>query len=531
MQSMKRFLLMLVVMVVAVTLTSCGNSDNGLYPFQEETKYLTVRLQGSDKWSIINIEDGKIIAKDAISGDPSAVHEDMFYVYDNETARINYYNVNNCSKPINSKPYSSATSFNGGYAVACLPGEDLQVIDKNCQTVKKLPPSIASASLFLNERALVRDDRDLFGYIDTKGDTVIAPQLGLANAFVFNDATLVSESEVADTTAISSLIVIDKSGKKLFGFGQNKYTPHDRYFINGTLKVLKGDTIVYLDKNGNETSDTIVMPKKIKDTNYRDVRSVGEGRYMVIKGDRMGLVNEDNEPLIKIDYSYITNITPNRFVVGMDSVMMLVDENGKQVGNAKFIDFKSSNIFEEAAGRGYINTAKVAAAILQLIDKDAVFNVRKGATLMELNQMVGMNPENYIGLADISVPLPPLIVTYHFDREIASSKARVAPVANDSIPTSAVPTESSAQFNYTAAVRGVTLQYPVRECAPGTEEEILQIITQQMGSRGFGINGDGTFTSDDGCVVVMGHDKGVFQLNYYFDTSNIKPLQRVSRNI
>lgn len=513
--------------VIAV-LTSCGNTDNGLYPFQEETKYLTVKLLGSDKWSIINIEDGKIVAKDVISGEPSPVHEDMFYVYDNETARINYYNVNNCTKPVNSKPYSSVTSFNGGYAVACLPGEDLQVIDKNCQTVKMLPPSISSASLFLNERALVRDDRDLFGYIDTKGDTVIAPQLGLANAFVFNDAALVSESEVADTTAISSLIVIDKSGKKLFGFNQNKYIPHDRYFINGTLKVMKNDTIVYLDKNGNETSDTIVMPKKIKDANYRDVRSVGEGRYMVIKGDRMGLVNEDNEPLIKIDYTYINNITPSRFIVGQDSVMMLVDENGKQVGSAKFVDFKSSNNFEEAAGRGYINTAKVAAAILQLIDKNAIFNVRKGATLMEINQMVGTNPENYLGLKDISVPLPPLIITYHFDRDVASASAN-APLADDSIPSSTMSSQSLAQFNYNAAVRGVTLQYPVRECAPGTEEEILQLITKQMGSRGFGINDNSTFTSDDGCVVVMGHEKGVFQLNYYFDTSNVKPLQRVSR--
>ena len=57
----------------------------------------------------------------------------------------------------------------------------------------------------------------------------------------------------------------------------------------------------------------------------------------------------------------------------------------------------------------------------------------------------------------------------------------------------------------------------------------MQIISQQMGKRGFGINDDGTFTSDAGCVVVMGYEKGIFLLNYYFDTSNVKPLQRVSR--
>lgn len=525
---MKHFIYICSLVAALVALNSCGSKDESIYPFQEETKYLTVKLQGSDKWSVINVENGDIVAKNAIGGEPSAVHEDMFYVFDTETARINYYNVNDCSKPVNAKPYSSATSFNGGVAVACLPGEDIQVIDKNCQTVKKLPPSINSASLFLNERAQVRDDRDLFGYIDTKGDTVIAPHLGLANAFLFDDAALVSESQVADTTSMSSLVVIDKNGKKLFDFDHAKYMPLGRYFMNNTLMVMRNDTLVYLDKNGKETSDTIALPKKIIEANYRQVKHAGEGRYMVIKGDRMGLVDKDNEPLIKIDYTFITNITPSRFVVSKDSVMMIVDENGKQVGKAKFVDFKDSNIFEEAAGRGYINPAKAAATILQLIDKDAVFNVRKGATLMEINQMVGMKPDNYVGLKDISGPIPPIIVTYHFDRDIASAKSPSA-AASDTIPAGATTGESSAQFNYDAVVRGVTLQYPVRECAPGTEEDILQIVTQQMGSRGFGLNNDGTFTSDDGCVVVLGYDKGVFQLNYYFDASNVKPLQRVSR--
>ena len=81
---MKKIFYICSLLVVLVTLSSCGNKDNGIYPFQEETKYLTVRLQGSDKWSIINVENGDIVAKNAISGIPSAVHEDMVYVYDNE---------------------------------------------------------------------------------------------------------------------------------------------------------------------------------------------------------------------------------------------------------------------------------------------------------------------------------------------------------------------------------------------------------------------------------------------------------------
>lgn len=520
---MNKFFSIILFTAVVLALASCGEKDKAIYPFKEESKYLTVKLQGSDKWSIVNVENGDIIAKNAISGDPSAVHEDMFYVYDPETARINYYIVSDCSKPVNSKPYCSATSFNDGYALACLPGEDIQVIDKDCNTVKKLPSSISSAGMFHNERAIVKDDRDRFGFIDTKGDIVIEAQYGLANDFLFDDAALVSESQVGDTTATSSLIAIDKDGKKLFSFNSNKYTPYARYFANGTIKVISNsdNSIVYLDKKGEESDDTLKLPKKIKEMNYRDVKHAGKDHYMVIKGDRMGLVDDDNETLISIEYDFITNITPKRFVVAKDSVMMIVDEKGKQVGSAKFVDFKDSNFFTEVATRGYINPAKVAATLLQLFDKDAVFNVRKGATLMDINQIVSVKPENYVGATELSGPLPPVIITYHFDREIASLKA-----SSDSVSTAPMP-----QFNYDAAVKYVTLQYPVRECAPGIENDILQIITQQMGKKGFGINNDGSFTSDDGCVVLMGYDKGIFILNYYFDATNLQPVPQASRSI
>ncbi|MBR5639681.1 MAG: WG repeat-containing protein [Muribaculaceae bacterium] len=338
---MNKFFHICALFVAVMAFSSCSNKDKGIYPFKEEAKFLVVKLQGSDKWSIVNISNGDIVARNAISGEPSAVHEDLFYVNDTTTGLYNYYNVQNCLKPINSKPYCSATNFNGGYAVACLPGDNLQVIDKNCETVKKLPSSIISVSLFFNERAIVKNDKDLFGFIDTKGDMVISPRFGLANHFVFDDAALVSEA--------SSLMAIDKNGDKLFSFNSDKYIPIGRFFVNGTLKVMtaKDNSIVYLDKKGKETADTLEIPKKIREINYREVKHVGKDRYMVIKGDRMGLVDDDNKTLISIEYDAITNLTPNRFVVAEGGVMMIVDEKGKQVGDARFVDFKNCNRIDE----------------------------------------------------------------------------------------------------------------------------------------------------------------------------------------
>ncbi|MBR5030156.1 MAG: WG repeat-containing protein [Muribaculaceae bacterium] len=526
---MKKFFIFTLIMTVVMGVTSCGSKDNGVYPFKESTKYLTVKLEKSDKWSIINVENGEIVAKDVFTGEPSAVHEDMLYVFDDSTARFNYYSVDDCSKPVNEKPYSSATSFNGGYALACLPGEDIQVIDKSCNTVAKLPASINSASLFLNDRAIIRDDLDRFGFIDTKGDTVIAPSMGQVNSFLFEDATLVSMSEVGDTAALSSLAVIDKNGKKLYDFDSKNYEPLARYFVNGALGVLKNDTIVYLNKSGKEVAAPREVPTKIKDMNYRSVTYAGNDRYMVVKGDRMGLVDKDNKELIKADYDMVYNITPERYVVSKDSVMTIVDDNGKQVGKARFTDFKPCNNFEEAAGRGYINPSKAAAVIMQLFGKDGTLLAHKGATLMDMNQIVGPNPDNYVGMSDIDRLLPPVMLSYHFDRPVAKVMATPAAVNDSTSATGGAAGLNASQFDYNAVIKSVTILYPVKECNPGTEEEILQIISQNMGRWGFGMRDDGTFRTDDGNVVVMGYEKGVFMLNYYFDTSKVEPLPRESR--
>ena len=56
-----------------------------------------------------------------------------------------------------------------------------------------------------------------------------------------------------------------------------------------------------------------------------------------------------------------------------------------------------------------------------------------------------------------------------------------------------------------------------------------KLMSNAMGSKGFNLNPDGSFTSDAGTKVVMGYEKGVFELNYYFNAADAQPLPRVSR--
>ena len=518
---MKKFSIITIVLVAVLALASC-NKEKSIY--LEDIKYLTVMLQGSDKWSIVDIESGAVVAKDLFQNAPSAVVDDMFYVYDTD-GRINYYNVSDCSKPVNTTPYGSATTFAGGYAVASKPGEVLEVIDKQCNTVAKLSPSVLTATSFCNGRSLIHTDLDRYGYIDTKGDTVISPNLGYAASFNDEDVALVSFNDAADTTKVVS--VIDLNGKKLFDIDDNKYQILTPYYGMGVLTVSKKDSVVYLDRNGKEVDNPLELPKKVKDANYRDGRYAGDGKYMVVKGDRMGLVDENNNILIPFEYQYINNVTSERFIVGKDSVMFIVDDHGKQVGNAKFIDFKQLQT-DAVAQRGYINAEVIAANLLSFIDEDMACGARKGSTLMDLNGLVGVQAAPYVGLRQIDRMIPPMVYSYHFDRDIATTTT----AASDSLSTdsTALAAGPSAQFDYNARVRGVSIRFSVIECAPGTEERLCELMSSSMGTKGFALNADGSFTSSAGTMVVMGYEKGIFALNYYFDPSEAKPLPRQSRS-
>ena len=532
---MKKSLIFMTVMLATLALASCNN-EKELYP--QENKFLPVVLEGSNKWSIINVESGELVVKDAFVNSPSPVVDDMFWVY-NDKNRVDIYNIADCKKPVNKEVYGSATCFGNGHAIVSKPGEPLQVIDKECNTVAKLSPSYLSATMFNNGRALIHTDLERYGFIDVKGDTVIKPKLTWATGFIEDNVALVSYSEVNDSSRV--ITIIDNMGKKLFDLDTEKYQPIISNYKMGVLPVVnKKDSMVFLDRNGKETVNPLEAPKKVKDANYRDIRTVGEGRFIAIKGDRMGLVDKDNKVLIPFNYQMMLNLSPTRFIAGKDSVLTLIDEKGKQVGKHKFINVQAFSP-ESQAVRGYIDINLTAATLLSFIEKDMAAGAKTGATLMDLNQLVGVNPEQYIGLKQITSPIPPLFCNYIFDSEIASpggitakpdsvSAPALTATPGDSTAMALASTASSAHFNYNAKLTQVQFNFTVLECAPGTEERLCELMSRAMGGKGFKLNPDGTFVSDAGTGIAMGYEEGVLKLYYYFDASQMKPLSRQSRS-
>lgn len=505
---MKRAFRLTLAVLLAATLASCNSGDK----YVVKLSYLPVQLKGSSKWSIVELESGKIVAKDAFANSPSAVIDDMFFVADS-TGRFNYYNIKDVSKPVNSEPFGSVTYFNEGRAIASHPGKALEVIDKDCKVVKQLSENITAATMFTHGMAVVHNDRNEFGYVTTSGDTAFAVNYAFAAAFLNDDVALVANA----TDSAANYTVIDKHGKELATINSAEYRVIVPHYSDGVLPVhrLKGDTLVCVDKHGKEVANPNAAPQVIKNAHYDDGSLTSGGYYIARTGNRVGLVDKKNQVRIPLKYDLVYDLTPNRYVVRLDSVYSLVDENGKSVGNLQFSDFVPVNT-DHGAVRGYVDRAQVAAALLALVSDKQVAGAQAGATLMDVNGLVGTDPEKYVNVEAVPRQMGPLTIIYGFDRKLA----RI-----DSTDTS----NPTPQFNLDAKLANVLITYDVHECKPEVEEQLLEMLTKTLGTKGFVLSDNGMFRSDDGAVLSLGYSKGVVAMQHFASADIAEPLPRVKR--
>ena len=125
--------------VIAIVLAACGGKDT---TYQYKTEYLPVQIVGSEKWSILNVQTGEVVAKDAFVNAPSPVVAGMFYVM-NDDGSYDYYDVNAPTQPV-AGHFGSVTAFSDdGVAVCSKVGSPLCVIDRTGAVVKQLPNEVS----------------------------------------------------------------------------------------------------------------------------------------------------------------------------------------------------------------------------------------------------------------------------------------------------------------------------------------------------------------------------------------------------
>ncbi|MBQ1485929.1 MAG: WG repeat-containing protein [Muribaculaceae bacterium] len=505
---MKLFSRIAFAAVVALLMAACSGSET---TYQYKTQYLPVQLVGSEKWSILDVNNGEVVAKDAFVNAPSPIVAGMFYVV-NEDGSYDYYDVSAPTTPV-AGHFGSVTSFSDdGVAVCSRVGGSLCVIDRKGQVVKELPKEVSQCSMFSRGMAAFQNDNGSWGYINTSGDTIVPANYSSANMFLYNDyAMVIDENQPNDSTV--SFTVINKNGKVMFTANSSEYQPVQPYFINGVLPVVKGDTLVCLNEEGKEVANPIDDSDKVEKAGYADFSRTPSGDYIVIKDKKTGMVDKNNQPLIPIEHDNLIDINGERLIAVDGETYHIIDRNGKAVGNVKF---SNAHVSEDNpfATRGFIDTDLAAVALMSLFEENSACGANANTTLMDMNGMLGTDARMYAGSNTLVMPQGPYIIQYVFDREVSSANA-------DS---------TSASFNYDAKVDRVIISLNLNHCPANTEPAIVNKVESRLGTKGFVFARDGIFCSDYLTALTLGYDKGVMNLIYYMHFNESVPQVKNKRS-
>ena len=486
-----------------------GCKDKSAYPYDVE--YLPVQLAGSEMWSILNVRTGELVVKDAYDVSPSPVVGGMYYVMNDEMT-YDYYHVSDPKHPVNKVSYGSVTSFgDNGLAVVSRRGGPLEVINTQCEVVKTLPKEVAQCGMYSNGLAAYQNDQGQWGYINEQGDTVIAARYAQAHEFRHDDCALVVDGGQSGDSAVT-FTVIDKTGKELFTNSSSVYRPIQPYYVSGVLPVVKGDTIVCLDRTGKEVPNPNDDHAAVDSARYDDYIRTAANLFLVVKNKKMGLVDRNNKVLIAPQFDRLMDLSADRYIAMTDTVCHIVDQQGKAVGNAKFVHANGS-LDQETAARGYIDTDLAVASMMMLFGADYCCGAHPGTTLMDMNTLLGNDPAPYVGVNFLNYQQGPFIIQYLFNNEVAS-----------------VPADGSGPtFNLDARVMGVLIALNLAHTGVDTEPAIVQKIQSVLGTRGFVLDAGSIFVSESGPAISMGYDHGLFNLYYFMNRSYAQPLPQNPR--
>ena len=498
---MNRHFIFILAISLLLGLGACDKSNSN-YPYA--THYLPVVIQGSEKWSILDIQSGELVAKDVFSNAPSAIVSDMFFVL-NEEGTYDYYNISDLKNPVNKKHYGSVTEFSAdGFAVASVKGENLCIINNQCEPVAQLSDSIIECSIFSRGLAIVHTTSNKYGYINTSGEMVIPARYDKAEPFMFDDYAVVMSQQ---QDSIIDISFVDKNGNEQFQTNSTMYRPVVTYFKNGVIPAAKRDTVVCLNPEGKEVDNPFKTPEAIKKASFDNAMMEGSGNFIVFRGEKMGVVSASADSIVPIKFQNIIDLSADRYLVSEDGVThYLIDKQGNKVGNVKIVHANGTPT--GVAARGYIDPTITASNMLTLFDENQVTGVPVGAKVGDFYQALdGTHPEQYEGKTYLTNFLAPLKLTYEF----------------------AGPIVTGGEFNFATPVKYVSIEFDANSYDNATESQLDAFMTQNMGRTGFVSRGDNVFVSERGTAITKGYDKGVFMLRYFMNVADAAPIAKIPR--
>lgn len=366
--------------VAAILFTGCGKKSKSPLNYD----YLPVQMSKGDSWSIID-KNGKEVVKEEYPADArlSRIYEGTYWVYSNEKYQL--YNINNPKKPIIDEEFTTVTDFHSGVAVVGNPNQQIRIINTDGKIVATLGKDIRLCYAFDDEGyANIINTDDKHGLIDTKGNIVITPTY--ACLYTPSDGLTLARKESGD----KKVLILDMKGNKQGEINTDKYRLLGDGFREGKIAVRDADDMnahtVILDNTGKKLFDIkkskegygctieyrggymsfsndytygvvddkgeiVIRPK------YKNMVNLYNGYFAVLKEEKWGIVNANDETVIDFDYDVVGGTMGDNFIMQDGSSYSLIDKNGKELTSFATVDIHADRYVEYVDVTGLTNAA------------------------------------------------------------------------------------------------------------------------------------------------------------------------------
>lgn len=336
-----RFMPAIALTALTMVLACACSSKNG-HDEKHQVKYLAVQKDKDSHWSIID-DNGNVIVKEEYEPECiiSQITDDgMYWVISN--GKMLLYSIDSPKRPVSPREFDAAQPFYSGHAFAIEnAGDQIELIDNKCETVKTLPKNIAKVCPFQEGMAQYKDANGKWGYLNTDGEVKIEAKYYKTNDFSEGYAIVQKEED-------GDYIVITADGKEKTTIKRDKYLALSEFHGGVVCSEKNNDSkeLIFLDADGKEA---VILSKKI--SGYSD--GYRNGRAIISdfeNGFKTGIVDRKGEFAVRIGkYGNIHYINDGYYVVGKDDKYGIVDGNDNEI-----VDFRYDGALTVMLGDNFI---------------------------------------------------------------------------------------------------------------------------------------------------------------------------------
>lgn len=370
--------------VVVFTLSSCDKKKE--FPWQFE--YLAVQMSSGDSWSIID-KDGKEVVKEEYAPEAqiSSIHQGAYWV--KEDGKFMLFSVIQPKKPLLDESFANVTEFNAGRAVVSNPNQPIRIINTSGALVATLPKSIKRCYKFNSDGyAVFMDSGNKYGLIDSQGNIVI--KAVYAEMETPEDGAVLAKEKTED----KEFLILDMHGKKLgsidlekYSVGSNQYYHEDKIFVRNSDDGIDG--LIVLDKTGKKLFDirkgewgtpyqngyaAICVEyerwevfddkgESVIRAKYNQIWNISGGQFAAKKGEKWGIVDANDETIIEFNYDDVIGRLGDHYILKDGNFYTVTGKDGKEVTS-----FSNLSLYAETPNCvDYVDLDGLTTALAEII--------------------------------------------------------------------------------------------------------------------------------------------------------------------